>query len=70
MGLCTTSSDLEPARFWMHPRSSASLPWCAVSRRRAVLAGRYAWWPRRPSDVDSFLGWVVRQFECCWKATT
>jgi hypothetical protein len=70
MGLCTTSSDRGPARFWMHPRSSASLPWCAVNPRKGMLAGRYAWWPGRLSDVSSFLGWGGRQFEYCWIATT
>ncbi len=38
----STNSDREPRRFSTAPRSSASLPWSAVNRRKAGPVGRSA----------------------------
>src|SRR5215472_16507702 len=70
MVLSTKGSDPAPPKCWTRTRNSGSLPWCAAIHRRVAHAGRYVWWPRKPSSGSWCRAWEGKPSGFCCSTTT
>src|SRR6516164_8469227 len=61
----TSGRGREPPPCLTPAKNSASSPWSAAQRLRAVPAGPCGWWRRKPSSAGWWRRWDARPFGCC-----